>query len=88
MSDLNRVAGDVKAAAFALTAEDPFQLALDNDLPTDAQEEAWLTATIAQPDSIPLDIPTVIDDADYFGRMAQIVHMPAVLQKLQGLYSS
>ncbi len=88
MGRLREIDTELLAVPFELASggEDS-TLELDND---DFSEmdglEVELAAAIEVPESIELDIPTVIDDAGYFDRLAEIKHLPDSLRGLRAYY--
>jgi hypothetical protein len=89
MSRLRELEVEVTSAAFELSSdEESFQLELDNE---DFSEvdfmEAELAAPPELPESIALDVPTVIDDEGYFERLEEIGHLPEALRKLKDFYT-
>ncbi|HKQ79627.1 MAG TPA: amidohydrolase family protein [Blastocatellia bacterium] len=90
MSRLRELDADLTSSAFELApGEEPFQLELDNDDFTGLEGFAEaLAATIELPESIELDVPTVIDDPNYFGRLGEIEHLPEALKQLRDFYLS
>jgi hypothetical protein len=90
MSHLREKEEEVNSAAFELASEEePFQLELDNeDFPASDPMAAELLADVTMPESIELDVPTVIDDEGYFERLKEIKHLPVALHKLEDFYSS
>ncbi|MBD0325471.1 MAG: amidohydrolase family protein [Pyrinomonadaceae bacterium] len=90
MSRLRELETQVNSAAFELSSdEEPFQLELDNE---DFDEVQWMEAELAappeMPESIALDVPTVIDDEGYFERLEEIKHLPDALRRLKDFYTS
>lgn len=90
MSRLRELEAEVTSAAFELSSdEEPFQLELDNDDFAELEGmEPELAAEVELPESIELDVPTVIDDENYFERLKEIKHLPSALHKLSDFYSS
>jgi cytosine/adenosine deaminase-related metal-dependent hydrolase len=87
MSRLRELEAELAAAPDLTTAENGAGLLLDNDDYQPAEPgEPDLLAAATLPESIPLDPPTVIDDADYFDRLEAIGHLPRVLRDLRGFY--
>jgi cytosine/adenosine deaminase-related metal-dependent hydrolase len=90
MSRLRELQIQVTSAAFELSSdEETFQLELDNE---DFGEDEWMDAELAAsaelPESIDLDVPTVIDDEGYFERLEEIKHLPDALRKLRDFYTT
>jgi cytosine/adenosine deaminase-related metal-dependent hydrolase len=86
MSNLHEVNAALTADAFSLLSdEDEFQLLLDDDGESD-ESGAELTADIPLLESIPLDAPTLVDDASHFDTLDAIEHLPEMLQRLRGFY--
>jgi len=78
---LHELDAEIQAGAFTLSAaeEEDFSLLLDNDdyPPAEPGEIELLAAELTLPESIPIDPPTVVDDAEHFARLAAIAHRPA-----------
>ena len=88
MSNLHEAADQASADAFALMSdEEPFLLMLDDELEEDSDAPAAeMLADIPLPESIPLDAPTLIDDAAHFEALKTIKHLPPLLGKLRDFY--
>jgi|CXWL01.1.fsa_nt_gi hypothetical protein len=88
---LHELDEEIRAGVFTLQAdgEGDFALLLDNDdyPPAEPGEMELLDADLTLPPSIPLDPPTVIDDAEHFARLQAIAHRPVWLDGLAAFYA-
>jgi hypothetical protein len=85
---LHELDAEIQAGAFTLSAaeEEDFSLLLDNDDYPPGEIEL-LDAELTLPESIPIDPPTEVDDAEHFARLATIAHRPAWLDALAAFYA-
>ena len=86
MGRLRELEAEVASEAFSLTATENYQLLLDNEGEEDSFEAQLLG--VATPASIPLDPPTVVDDAEYFPLLDRIAQLPKFLRGLQKSYAA